>query len=408
MPLTEESRHNLQRFGCALQTSEKLILVNWTDLTREQALAASVLVRTSHQPCKSGPALCLALEISPTRILPRYSFLSFDLPNQSQMDFLSSISATNRLSINFLGSDFELLRNHELTTAEAAELTKSWTKAKDALVASAVPYDVVKITGELEANLRIPQLFERAVSETEFANVLPKFAKDVEKISPSKRALAHELIHTLADTLRTHWDEQLKKWIEEIPKTRSGLALLSDLKRIFGDDYEGFLAFFADAVAHQTDEEVLIKLKKWLPSLVPIVKLIKQTTSVPQAEQSRAFSNLGQAIFSVLNLVRKGRDLSLTMLQTLLLPLKPFLTGQPGRPPKDYSREYEWKKSMSWTQVTRRSLLENEDLREEFQGRTYDELTLAQQLSLMSRIREGVRSYAERTGKPFPIENAPD
>jgi len=94
------------------------------------------------------------------------------------------------------------------------------------------------------------------------------------------------------------------------------------------------------------------------------------------------------------------------MLQTLLRPLKPFLTSQPGRPTKDYSREYELKESgLSWTQVTRQSLLENADIREEFGGRTFDSLSLAHQQTLSNRIREGVRSYAERTGKPFPIES---
>ncbi|MGB0009333.1 MAG: hypothetical protein WBP97_19715, partial [Candidatus Sulfotelmatobacter sp.] len=72
------------------------------------------------------------------------------------------------------------------------------------------------------------------------------------------------------------------------------------------------------------------------------------------------------------------------------------------------SREYEWKKVMSWTQVTRRSLDENEDIRDEFRARTYDSLTFEQRQNLMNRIREGVRSYAERMGKPFPIENSPE
>jgi len=63
---------------------------------------------------------------------------------------------------------------------------------------------------------------------------------------------------------------------------------------------------------------------------------------------------------------------------------------------------------MSWAQVTRRSLAENDDIRDEFQGRSYDTLGFEQQQSLMNRIREGVRSYAKRTGKPFPIENIPE
>ena len=78
--------------------------------------------------------------------------------------------------------------------------------------------------------------------------------------------------------------------------------------------------------------------------------------------------------------------------------------GRPGRPTKDYSREYELKVTKSWAQVAAQALLENAELREEFGGRTYESLPFEEQENLKNRIREGVRSYAERMGKPFPIE----
>jgi hypothetical protein len=139
-----------------------------------------------------------------------------------------------------------------------------------------------------------------------------------------------------------------------------------------------------------------------------IVKVLNLADSASPDKKGMALRDLGEAALALLNLVRKGRVLSLSMLQTLIPPLKPLLTSQPGRPVQDYSREYEWKKSMSWAQVTRRSLAENDDIRDEFQGRSYDTLGFEQQQSLMNRIREGVRSYAKRTGKPFPIENIPE
>jgi hypothetical protein len=398
----------LQRFGCALQTSERLILVNWTDLTREQALAASVLVRTSHRPCPSGPALCLALEISPTRILPRYSFFSFDLLNPSQMDYLASVSATNRISINFLGRDFELLRNHELIRSESDELRKSCERAKEALGALKAAYSVVKVTDELESNLRIPQLFERALSESDFAKALPLVAKESEKIPPEKRASARKLVRDFADALRSRYEEQIRKGLADIPQTRLGLALLLDLQRIFGSDYERFVDFFGDAVAFNTEQELLDTLNKWAANLESIFKLIELASSAPQATKGKALRDLGQAFLAVLKLVKRGRELSLSMLHTLLRPLKPLLLSQPGRPPKDYSREYELKQSgLSWSQVARQSLIENDDIREEFGGRTYDVLNFEQREVVTKRIREGVKSYAERAGKTFPIESTP-
>lgn len=223
MPLTAENQRSLQRFGCALETNESLILVNWGDLAREQALAASVFVRTAHRSCPSGPALCLALEISPTRILPRYSYFSFDLLNPSQMDYLASISAMGRISINFLGRDFEQLRNHELTASESEELRKSCESAKQALSTLNAPYGVVKITDELESSLRIPQLFERAISEIDFAKALPEITEKSEKIPPEKRALARKLVRDFADQLRSRYEEQMKKGLADIPQVRLSL-----------------------------------------------------------------------------------------------------------------------------------------------------------------------------------------
>lgn len=405
MPITESDKLTLQRFGCTLHTSQDLLHVSWADLSGEQALAATVLVRSTHRKCLSGPALCLALEISPTRALPRYCYFLFDLQDAAQMGYLDRLSARNRLPINFLCRDFELVRNHELTSSESGELKRSCANAQVGLSTTDVPYSVTTITEQFEASVRIPQLFERAISEAEFAKALPLLMKDLEKISSEKRALARELVCGVANALRPRWGEQLKKGIGDLPHVRLSLALLLDLQRIFGDDYEGFLDFFAGAVAHGTEEEVLAELKKWLPNLESIFKLVELANSAPQAKRGMALRNLGEAVLNVLRLLRRGRELSLSMLKTLLLPLKPLLLSQPGRPTKDYSREYELKESgLSWSQVTRQSLLENADIREEFGGRNFDSLTGEQRQAVGSRIREGVRSYAERMGKPFPIE----
>lgn len=408
MPITEGDKLSLQRFGCALQTSRSLLHVDWMNLSREQALAAAILVGSTHRQCVSGPALCLALEISPTRALPRYCYFVSNLVDSAQMDYLSSLSAGNHLSINFLGRDFEVERQHKLTSPECAELRDSLSKAKSAPSTTKLPYNFAKITEEFETIVRIPYIFERMVSEAEFARILPLIARDIDKIPPEKRALGRTLVRELADSLRSHWEGQVKKGIAELPQLRDGFTLLLDIRRIFANDYDGFINFLGDAVAFNTDQERLVKLKKWTPNAGPIFKLLNLGDSASPDKKGMALRDLGEAALAVLHLVRRGRVLSLSMLQTLLPPLKPLLSSQPGRPAKDYSREYEWKKSMSWTQVTRRSLVENQDIRDEFQGRTYDSLTLAQQQGLANRIREGVRSYAERTGNTFPIENSPE
>jgi hypothetical protein len=408
MPISDGDRLGLQRFGCALQTSQGLLHFDWMNLSREQALAATVLVGSIHRQCVSGPALCLALEISPTRALPRYCYFVFNLVDSAQMVYLSSLSAGNHLSINFLGRDFEVERRHKLTSPECEELRNSLSKAKSALSTTTLPYNSAKITDEFESIVRIPHLFERVVSEAELARILPLIDSDREKIPPEKRALGRALVREFADSLLSHWEGPVKKGIAELPQYRDSFTLLLDIRRIFANDYDGFINFLGDAVAFSTDQERLIELKKWTPNVGSIIKVLNLGDSASPDKKGMALRELGEAALALLNLVRKGRELSLSMLHTLIPPLKPLLLSQPGRPTQDYSREYEWKKSMSWMHVTRRSLAENDDIRAEFQGRTYEMLSFEHQQSLMNRIREGVRSYAKRMGKPYPIENVPE
>ena len=62
---------------------------------------------------------------------------------------------------------------------------------------------------------------------------------------------------------------------------------------------------------------------------------------------------------------------------------------------------------MSWTEVATKRLQENADVRAEFGGRDFSSLTLEEKEILRNRVREGVRSYAERTGKLFPLPENP-
>jgi hypothetical protein len=55
-------------------------------------------------------------------------------------------------------------------------------------------------------------------------------------------------------------------------------------------------------------------------------------------------------------------------------------------------------------------LQQNAEIKEEFGGRTFQSLSFQERENLKNRIREGVRAFAERTGKLFPIgpEDLPD
>jgi len=278
--------------------------------------------------------------------------------------------------------------------AQALEALKIWGPA----------YRFADAVAEFENTARVPQFFERVVSDSEFAKAIELLKAEAEKVTHEKRALAHQIIRGFADVVRNHYGDYIRKQLETLPSYRSSFLVLSDLQREFGNDYERFVEFFAEGVAVNAEEEALRKAIDWPSKLESIFKLVDQASSAPQAEQEKIRSDLAEALGNALNYLQSGRGLSLSMLQNLLLPLRPLLTSQAGRPPKDYSREYEWKASgLSWTQVTGRSLQENPELRAEFGGREFDSLTFEEREGLTNRIRQGVKSYAERVGKPFPL-----
>jgi hypothetical protein len=98
-----------------------------------------------------------------------------------------------------------------------------------------------------------------------------------------------------------------------------------------------------------------------------------------------------------------GQGVSIKALTNLLSEVGVPFRGQPGKTPKDYSREYGLKAILSWRGVAERTLENDPETRQEFGGRTYAALTFEEKEHLKHRIREGVRSYAKRTGKPFPV-----
>jgi len=86
-----------------------------------------------------------------------------------------------------------------------------------------------------------------------------------------------------------------------------------------------------------------------------------------------------------------------------LVSLFGFQGGQPGRPTKDYSAEYELKAmGRTWREVAQHVYENDRDTRKEFGFSDFRQLTREQQFVLRNRVREGIRAYAEREGKPFP------
>ncbi len=403
MRLTKREKLDLARFGCTFQSSQNLLCIKW-DASREQTLAAAILARTISAKCSTGPLFCLALEISPTHALAHYCYFPFNLKIRGHRNYLSSLAQTGRLQLCFLAPGRKILRDYQLTSSQCRLMNELYAQALQALKICEPAYRFADAVAEFENTARVSQFFERAMSDSDLTKMLESLKAEAEKVPPEKRALAHQVVRGLVDVVKNRYGDYIRKQIETLPSQRAGLLLLSDLQREFGNDYDRIVEFFADGIAVNAEEEALRKTRDWPQKLESLFKLFDRFSSAPEEEQEKVRSDLMEALGRALSYLQSGRGPSLSMLQDLLLPLRPLLTGQAGRPPKDYSREYEWKVSgLSWTQVTRRSLQENLELRAEFGGREFDSLTFEEREGLTNRIRQGVKSYAERVGKPFPL-----
>ena len=405
MRLTVQNESNLRRFGCALDLGKNILYVRWTDLTEEQAHAATILVRTVYAKCQAGPLLCLALEISPTFALPQYFYFLLNPQNRQHGSYLSSVAESGLLHVVFLAGRKTISRKYQLSPSQRGRMKELFANACEALK-TFTSYKFSDAVTDFENTVRIPQYFERAFSEEELAEALQSIKAIAENIPTEKRALARRLVHEMGTAVKDRFGDFIREKLGDPQNLRKGLLFLFDLKREFGTDYEGFMDLIADGVATSFDDDLLRQSKEWPAQLKTFIGLFDDTS--PESDQKKLQFGLLAAFGNVLNEIGSGRGISFSKLRTLLVPLQPYLSGQPGRRPKDYSREYAWKASgLSWSEVARRHLQENSETSSEFGGREFASLTFEEKENLKGRVREGVRSYAERTGKIFPLPEPP-
>jgi hypothetical protein len=180
------------------------------------------------------------------------------------------------------------------------------------------------------------------------------------------------------------------------------LLVLLDLQKHF-EDSENFGRFLANIITVHSPKEDYQQLETAILLFKALFRLMDDVTDDTQQEDNSA--RLESDFRDVLERLSAGQGLSIKAVINLLSGIGIPLGGQAGRPARDYSREYGWKASgMSWTEVTRKSLLENPETRDEFGGRDFDNLNFRQQESLKHRLEVGVKNWAERTGMPYPIE----
>jgi hypothetical protein len=402
MQISEQDRANLGRFGCSLHPRQSLLCVRWTDLGRDQALAASILVRTIFTECTRRPLLCLALEISPTRALAHYCYFPINLQNQAQQAYLISLAEHGQMHLAFIAGRKIISRSHQLLPTQRKHMSDLHAKAGQ-LLETCSNYKFSDVVNEFEQTIRIPQFFERAISDDELFNALESIRTKAKQLPPERRILAHQIVQGIADILTSRYGDKLRQFVADMLSARTAFLTLFDYQLEFGDDYGRVVDCLTDHVALTVEEEALRRASNWPHKLASILKTLDDVNTSAE-ERQRVDSEFKAALARVLDYLSRGRGLSISLLQGIVLPFRALLPAQPGRPTEDYGKHYEWYASgMSWTEVATKHFEEDGDVRAEFGGRDFGSLTFEEKEILRNRVREGVRSYAERAGRPFPL-----
>jgi hypothetical protein len=402
MRVSEYDRKNLTRFGCTLHADENLLLLRWTDLGRDRALAASILVRTIYAQCSSGPLLCLALEVSQSCALAHYCYFPFNERDPAHRAYLTFLTTGGQLHLAFVDGRKIISRDHQLLPTQRKRLSDMHSKAIAALE-SCKTYPFSDVVAEFERTIRIPHFFERATSDEEIFKTVEGLKAKAYQVPAEKRILAERIVGGIADVVRNRYGDNVRKFISDMLSLPDGLMILFDYQREFGDDLERVVEYLSYHIAVNSEDAFLKEAADWPRKLESILKTLADANTSAE-EKQKINSEFKSAIGRALNYLSRGRGLSVSVLQGIVLPFRALLPAQPGRPVEDYEKQYNWKASgMSWTEVAAKHYQENESVRAEFGGRDFGSLDFEEKELLKNRVREGVRSHAERAGKPFPV-----
>jgi hypothetical protein len=412
--LTNSDRSNLERFGCTLKEGSRVFYIDWKGRRVSQASNATVFACLSRIWTKDGPIVLLAFEISSNRPLPNYCYFPFDLKKQAHRQYLAQLTDTGEIKLCFLIDKKTLKRTHVLTPylrLRSGEIGAEAIQEFETMDASKYNFDGAVLL--MERHIRIPQLLDRLLLEDSLRELSEKVQETIESVPLENRKLAGDAVREAAEAFLPYYRNNRRAFLEILHGLRNGSTYVIDLHRMFSDDPGGITKFFSDALAaslSQRQLEALIRLVKFLVSLSKLFSKdqapTSPTTSATSTELTPQIPDPPAALVTLAQSMRTSgisKDAASRFFE--LIGLK--TGGKPGRPPRDYSREYELKASgLSWTDVARQMLRESAELREEFGGREFDSLSFEEQEIISHRIREGVGSYAERASKPFPIERA--
>jgi hypothetical protein len=368
------------------------------------AASASIDVRLIHTEWASGPLLCLAFEISINRALAQYCFLPLDLTNEDHAAYLSLLRTEGRIDLSLVGDSDEINRVYQISARRCesiAELRKRTIVGLSALPAQA--YNFEKCVGEFEQRVRLVDYFQYVLTDSELRKAIDLSAEKAASVGPEERAQAAILANELVEVFQPRYDFIEREFFPRLSQTRHSFLFILDLQKHFQGESAGLIEFLTNVIAAHAPKEDRAQLQTAILLFKSLFRLMDDVKN--DAQQGENARTLESDFREVLARLAAGQGLPIKAVMNLVSAIGIPLGGQPGRPPRDYSREYDWKASgLSWTAVTRKSLAENPEMRDEFGRRGFDSLDFEQQESLKHRIEVGVKSYAERVRKTFPID----
>jgi hypothetical protein len=397
--LSKGDRLNCSRFGCTLVPKQNLICVPWQH-DAQSARPAEIQVQILLNQYSSAPLLTLAFQISRSKALPHYCYLPINIRNETHAKYLSGILKIGKIDISLLTEPGPVLRSHEIPAGGLAAMENLLETA--VAYSNSIPegaYDFERAIAEFEQKARLPDFFQYLVTVPELRQIIEAFKRDAAKATPEQKEQAAKIATEVFAVFSPKHEGLVLDFTKQIPSIRRSLLFICDLRDYFQNDIDGFREFVVDAIASHIPQQENVQLEAQLPILELLLNLLEHMRKPDVSDQQAAARDA--ELRDLANRIT-SEGLSLEKLRNLV-SLFGFQGGHPGRPPKDYSEEYELRaEGGKWREVAEHAYRNDPDVRKEFGVTEYRQLTKDQQAVLMHRVREGIRAFAKREGKPFP------
>ena len=398
--LTKNDELNCSRFGCTFRPRANLMCIPW-QYESASARSSEMQVQILLNEYPSAPVLSLAFQISRTKVLPYHCYFPFDIRNEVHAKYLAEILKTGKIYISLLTTPRPMLRTHEISAigrAAVANLLEKSLAHSNSISEGA--YDFGPAVAEFERKVRLPDYFQCVLTGSEIRLLAEAFEREGAKAAPDQKAHAEKIATALLGIFSLQHEKLVLDFMKQIPSIRQGLLFMSDLHDHFHNDFDGFKKFVVNAIASHSSKAANVQLEAQLPLLALLVRFVEHIRKTDVSDQHTSAgweADLGEIAKRIAN-----EGLSFKKLKDLV-SLFGFQGGPAGRPAKDYSAEYELRaKGRKWREVAEYAYQNHPEIRRDFGGIEFRDLTRAQREDLMHRVREAIRGYAKLQGKVFP------